>query len=623
MPPKRCPSKRNVGKKKAAAQEAPASDNDAKPNVDSLNAEEELPSDPIQAQTEQGSKPTAETPASTSAPPTRRLDSLNQAGSGSTATRGKRLVTAPRNAVRRSHAQRAELQRAEEEKRKFEEVRAAKEAAKAREEALRRDAGRGNARGRGRGGYMGESNRTQAVASGPFSAGQVDQATKRLNRKGPNSSGWRGWKVQSSTVESTSAAPDQHPPSKKSARRDGNKATTKQEAGPSTETKPALDANGDVSMQDLGNGVTAIDGGYISSDEDVPGKHGKRMNVEDLGVIDLTQDDVEIDPFAPVRVARIAHRDRALGINAAGATDQEGAVAVDANDVATIATSEKRKGKQRANEVEFVSEKHDFQAVYSDSESDGERQPRIKEEKAGDEDGPPTPEPVLAPSSKSEAKRKSNEKNKSRAFSSDSLPGELDYQTREDKEEWERHQQDLQIIRSELGWPASAGDGDGDAAMTEIDRPDNRAEKVYLFQFPPVLPDLVPVLVKPDPEAVNGDANTTDAMEVDQPNDKSKPITIQDDGKPEAHRPQLPSGAVGKLKVHASGRVTLDWGGTSLALGMGTGTSFLQDVLVATLPDQKDDTKDGTAVAEVGQAVSMGQVKGKFVLTPDWEELLG
>ena len=622
---------------------APSSSEDAKPNVDALDAEAELPSDPPVVEpdppaVEPDRRPveSASTEStSVNAPPARRLASLNQPGRGSPATRGRRGASKPRFTGRRSQAQREELQKAEEQKRKEEEAKTAEEA---RRDSGRRDGGRVNnrggnnargvgttrarMRGRGRGGYVGDHERRQILASGPFSAGQVSEETRLLNKRRPRGSGWSGWRAGQRTGAEKDVSRRTHDYAANLTAAQGLSAVN-ENAGPSTDVKPVLDANGDVSM-DVSRAKQNIDGGYISSDEEDE-KGVRRMNIEDLGVIDLTQENDEYGSFAPVRVARVPHKERTLGINADGVTNQEGAITVDANDVATVAALEKSKGKQKAKEVEITGEKKSFHAVYSDSEDGDEPERSIKPDSGNGEASIGTPDPIQPssadmlpqePPSSPETKRKGKEKITARAFSSDSLPVMPEYQTREETEEWERYQHDLQLIRSELGQAATEADKDGDSTMTGSQSGDKRADKVYLFQFPPVLPDLLPIPVKPDPETTNGEA---DVMDVEPPNNASNPIAVRDDGDQDTSQPKLPSGAVGKLKVHASGRVTLDWGGSSLSLGMGTEASFLQDVLVATLPDQKE----GVDPTEAGQAVNMGQVKGKFVVTPDWEELLG
>ena len=95
---------------------------------------------------------------------------------------------------------------------------------------------------------------------------------------------------------------------------------------------------------------------------------------------------------------------------------------------------------------------------------------------------------------------------------------------------------------------------------------------------------------------------------------KSAAITAKD-----AH---LPSGKAGTLRVHASGKVKLSWGGASLELSRGIETDFLQDVVLADLRNcGTDDTPSGdTGGRGVGYCIST--LKSKFVLSPAWEDLL-
>lgn len=363
-----------------------------------------------------------------------------------------------------------------------------------------------------------------------------------------------------------------------------------------------------------------VDGGVISSDEEAEEKEfASRFNIENL--IDLTGEDDEYDPMTPIRVTRVAHKERALGINADGATNKEGAITVGANDAATTG---KRKGKQRAKDAP--------QTLELSSGSDRELEPQeIQPTIKPDPEAPSAAEerlqePQLAggasnvddlpqePPSSPESKRKGKEKIKARTFSSSSQPDRPDLQTQEEIDEWERNQTDLRILRNELGTPAPLAPAEGESAEE-----DKRADKVYLFQFPPVLPDLAPTTIRPDPDAppdalgMDGGAGAT--------NSKENPIDVSDSA---INQPKLPSGMVGKLNIHKSGRATLDWGGTSFCLGMGAEASFLQDILVAKVPAQRDeDTAMGGSAAEEGVAMSMGQVKGKFVVTPDWDEILG
>jgi DNA-directed RNA polymerase III subunit RPC4 len=609
MPPKKGRRKKEKVNS-STANAAPPSSDDAKPDVNHLNAnlesEPDLPSDPLT--TAPTAEPVLTSVAATEVPnglpsiPDEPTPSTQSAASPTApATRG-RGVLGPKFAGRRSQVQREKLQKEEEDRRRLEASARAAEDAKARRNSGRRDGAR---RGRGRGGYMGESDRPrhEAVASGPFSSGQVQKDSRPI-RRGPPSSGWVGLQPGAPQRPERPAGRRawSHTIMKGGKTADGK--AVKAEAGSSSAKKPAVDRDGDLSM-------SLADGGYISSDEDEGEGDMQRVNVEDFGVIDLTEEDDPANFFNPVRMTRVQHIERSLGINAEGATNQEGAISVDANDVTAVSqTSSKGKGKQRAtSDFEVVDERDVFQAVYSESDDEIRvSAPQIK----------PDPEPMVidgAPStderpSSPESRRKGKER-KARGASPESMPAAHDFHTREDVEEWEREQDDLRIIRAELGEVTEGGDQqDG-----------KRAQKAYLFQFPPILPDLQPIHVKPDPDA-NEVENNEDVMPVDPPSNADKPIKVEEDEvKPDIQTSSLPSGAVGKLKVHASGRVSLDWGGTSLCLGMGTNASFLQDILYTILPDRKDGMDvDGASTA--GKAINMGQVKGKFVVTPDWEELL-
>lgn len=627
MPPKRTRSTRASAKKTAVTEEPPSSSEDAKPNIDQLDAEAqaeapvepssdltdppaapkyeplyedqsasqiEPPADaqqdshpdiPSDSQILPPSDPVPESePASTvievgasasTATPTRRLDSL-----GSSRGRGKASVAAPRFAGRRAQARREQLQKAEE-KRKEDEAKAAKEASRKQREMERRQVergrggGRARGRGRGRDGYGPDARPSEPIASGPFSAGQVSKEIQQKNtRWSSRGSGWKGYKPE------------------------GRADSKKGKALRNAESKPKLDANGDVSMAE----DSADDHDYLSSDdEEINGQ--RRMNVEKLGIIDLTQDD-NINPNAPIRIARVPHKERNFGDRVGRTIKQEedAAAKVDTVDGDEIAQSN---DKQQDRDVEGINGTHGFQAVFDDSDTDSK--PRIKSETDFEEIVPAKSH--QAPSS-AQTKRKGKEKIRSSTLSPASVE-EYDEEVEFQREEEQRRHKDLAIIRDELG----NANRDGDAVMSDGDGAERRADNVYLFQLPPILPDLEPVLVKPEPDA-------EDAMQVDGPSNPEKPITVDEGGS----HPKLPPGAVGKMRVHASGKVTIDWGGLSLALGLGGKSDFLQSVVSMTLPDQKFDLKEersSSAFREEGQAITLGHVKEKFVVTPDWEDLLG
>ncbi|RVX75145.1 hypothetical protein B0A52_01422 [Exophiala mesophila] len=128
---------------------------------------------------------------------------------------------------------------------------------------------------------------------------------------------------------------------------------------------------------------------------------------------------------------------------------------------------------------------------------------------------------------------------------------------------------------------------------------------------------------------------------------------------------RLPSGLVGKLRLHKSGKVSLDWGGTDMEVRYGTEVDFLQDVVLIEPPvvssagkTKKEDSGngglsnivknesgsgdgdgqqgEGTNAANqdgqgdddedvgdptIGKTYALGQVRRKLVLIPDWAKL--
>jgi DNA-directed RNA polymerase III subunit RPC4 len=138
--------------------------------------------------------------------------------------------------------------------------------------------------------------------------------------------------------------------------------------------------------------------------------------------------------------------------------------------------------------------------------------------------------------------------------------------------------------------------------------------RLYLFQFPP----LTPVLVDPTEEIEVKQEPETEFQPVQSASEKIGSAAVKkEEGVEErtkrksdvmtADNMQLPSGLAGTLRVHKSGKVTLDWGGTDLEVRYGTEVDFLQDVVMA------DETEQA--------AWAVGQVEKKMVCIPNWQKL--
>ncbi|KAI7678670.1 hypothetical protein KC353_g22397, partial [Hortaea werneckii] len=194
-------------------------------------------------------------------------------------------------------------------------------------------------------------------------------------------------------------------------------------------------------------------GEYVSSDEDEAEQGMGRLNIDELGVIDLTAEEEE-DPsrgFAPVRLKREEHKERTVGVNVDEAEKDD-----EKEKQGKEKTSEKRKGKQkqRPKDVEITGESEKYHGAYSSSEDE----PVIKAEPTEDDERPDAPPAQVAeneshpqePPSSPETKRKAKEKIKTGSRSA-KAPTRPAYQTQEEIDEWNRQQDDLRILHSELG----------------------------------------------------------------------------------------------------------------------------------------------------------------------------
>ncbi|KAI4760316.1 hypothetical protein E4T52_06769 [Aureobasidium sp. EXF-3400] len=666
------------GRGGAAAATASSSTPTEQPATDAAPAESSTPAPVAQMTTapvaNMAPEPTASTSITEATPaPTpaaiKRVASVRRGGASASpapsASRGKKPIVPAPKAVRRSKEDRDALQK-EANLRKAEEARAALRDAK-RAGRGRGDRGRGRGGGKARGGFMGDSERTirDVVASGPFSAGQVAaDAGYRGQRRGVGGggggfgggSGGGGYSGGSGGGGSSSGG------------------------GPRIKSE-----GGSHSYANVG-GIE--DGGYISSDLD-EADEGPRKDIDFINLLsDDEQDTATTNAgMAPIRVNRVEHRERERPV-AADASKSKAAItdlshtSTGAASADTATTKERtaspelvRSKQPRAKEVQVVRSERKWKGAWEDSSDDDLA---IKPEPTDDDNDPssiaaaplPSDMPAIKESASPESRRKAKGKAAARKHT---LPTEAPaLQTVEERREWERHHLDLEILRQELGeitLPSSTSavsaptDAEGDVKMGEssttteeqdltegVDAstslptttappPDRRTDRVYLFQFPPILPSLAPQTVKSEPHSptlskkIPAASSSASAIDVDATASKppasaaSKPEIPESAG--QMHSP-FPSGLVGKLRVHASGRTTLDWGGTSLQVGMGTDVQFLQDAVVAKFND-KSDVQGGSKGKEEehdesafgGEVMGLGQVRGKFVVTPDWEEIVG
>lgn len=224
--------------------------------------------------------------------------------------------------------------------------------------------------------------------------------------------------------------------------------------------------------------------------------------------------------------------------------------------------------------------------------------------------------------------------------------------TREEIDEFDRHNEDLETLKDILTpeepvstgkQPTTIGEETGedvkDISVKEEDVPvDKNAGRLYLIQFPPLTPNLtIPgsaeVLSTEDDSAMEGGENTAPAegstgqglgeaeikREEDQDDETKPQPTKRPPGKiVTATQRQLPAGRVGRLHLHKSGRVTLDWGGISFELDKGADVNFVQEAVIASTSTTVGEEEQ----AEERAVWSMGQLSEKLIASPEWNKLL-
>lgn len=382
-----------------------------------------------------------------------------------------------------------------------------------------------------------------------------------------------------------------------------------------------------------GSSIKREDGGVVESSEDEEDQEFPRR---DIDLIEISDDEDGADAnerpsrsALPIRITRKEHQEKTLALNT-----EASAETAPKDTAEPIGTSSRksagersghssRKGKGKASDVEITGVRKPFKGVWQDTD---DSDVQVKAEHTSDDEQMPDAEQVGLDADQTEAPQKeepqsptAERKAKGRAKSIT----EPVLQTDEDRAEWSRFLENRKHIRAELGPEETpAVDAAGDTAMADgaaaAPKPTVRDNNVYLFQIPPLMPELLEPGVKKEVSDVAEASASAPAVKKEAVKIKVEEGFSDPAAKP-TQGPRFASGLVGKLRVRQSGRTTLDWGGTSYELAPGNKASFLQEVVsIHVVPE-----KDRVVPEDAGEAVSFGRVKGKFVVTPDWGEMLG
>ena len=447
------------------------------------------------------------------------------------------------------------------------------------------------------------------------------------------------------------------------------------------------DEDGDFSMLGIKVKKEQFESGDMSSDQDDE-EEGPKQDIDYINLVSSSDEEqpaandrpsaprsrMKSPTLAPIRIQRREHVSQEATVKLESGERSRPGQDTSRKNKSQVSTG--RKGKTRAKDVEVVKSESTWKGVYVDDGDDG-HQVRIKsevqdddtiavddipekipetellpegEEKDGEE-ALKEPLPLRSSSSPEKDKKDGSKtvKHRYRKHSFRDTKGMM--HTVEDRQEWTRHQESLKVLREELGQldigqPTRDAEGDVRMGETSSSNQDKKSDRVYLFQFPSVMPGLTkaPEDGEPASQANNTTASqnpagvagtqaepgpepgaTTSESAPDQENVKVE----EDDDKDTSSSKDRPSlwppmepGKVGKLRVHESGRATLSWGGTSFEIAMGTDAHFLQDVVLARLPQQQPDGHELSREGN-GVAMAMGQIRGKFVVTPDWSDIVG
>lgn len=462
---------------------------------------------------------------------------------------------------------------------------------------------------------------------------------------------------------------------------------------------------------------------FASSDEESDIAEGPRVNIEYINLISddesVEEDSKELNQhrggrrasdrkaldlsLKPIRVDRHEHVERAIGGNldpssltsaelrrrAQQRQEAEGSLFLP-DDVPQTGLSNAARGKSKAKDVEFVRDERRWKGVYQDEEGDAE--PRIKEEAHEDDSrmaidqvatsladhgspavGDAITTPNVAANIGSPTHTEANNPGGSKPGPSKRLRVQKPvFQTEEDRQEWNRYEEELEFLREELGTtglgldhaatiPTATEEGVNPATDDFMTQPDRKEGQVYLFQLPPIAPQLLTVTenenrLKTQAERENDATHASQAPQTSTPTkSRSDPEDSLSDKRTTnasdiatTTNPPCTPGKVGTLRVYESGRVKIEWGnagGASMELRRGFRSSMLQEVIMTSYErttmkteggdeegpktkvegPEKEKGKDqekGEEKINVGEtAWAIGELAGSFVMTPDWDKM--
>lgn len=700
MPPKIQPRRqqpaRGAGRAKVAEEpqkESVALDNNQQ-NVSlgsETGASDQSPSQDV-AQTPQP----ASTAAAAAGPPRRRLASLHlrkKGGSNATSevsdSRSVGLKYQPKPYVRPSKAEREATEKAVEERKQSRLAEGIVPTSSS--------GGRGGFHGRGvRGLYSGGMNRfSSREASGHLGGSSVSERGRKKSARGGGL--FSRVSIPSESTKSGSLGLKMDSTVKPEKDKDGDvvmggATARKRQAIKQEERGPTYISSDEESDATEGPRVN-IEHINLISDDDTDTEKPEASN-HDTRIEPEKENKIPAWNLKPIRIDRHEHVERAVAVaintDASSLTsaelrrkakergDAEGSLFLADNDEPEVSKTSKVKRRSKPKDIEFLRNERRWKGVYQDDD-DQDLDAAIKLEPKDDDpmilddlDRGDAPETSLAADSEAVGPEVTGAGDRGDPSTEDAISLQKQkrsqttkskltrpvLQTEEDRQEWARYEEDLRILGEELGPIKTDADtvealGEDGKPSTENDSPkeikDKREGLVYLFQLPPIMPQLLTaaemeILHKPKQEDKPSEQKDKDkkprtyksaATDSKPKSEHTEPLSTEPKS-PHAFTapdPSRPVGCVGKLRVYDSGRVMATWGGASLEVGRSGEGGLLQEVLMTDYErtmvkiDEgakekgKERWEEQISLGKNGWAV--GQLAGGFVMVPDWARMVG
>lgn len=212
---------------------------------------------------------------------------------------------------------------------------------------------------------------------------------------------------------------------------------------------------------------------------------------------------------------------------------------------------------------------------------------------------------------------------------------------REEREEYERGLENIKILCQDLAEQSLTSEPTSTSKDETKPRP-RREDHLFLLHMPTITPSLTnpsATITKTEPDSTTAQSTIDPAIKEEGSapiitssrtlkNPPPAPISSTTTIPPSTsnmltatYSTPMDRGRVGKLRVHASGKVSVSWGGNKFAVMRGVEGRMGQEVVCVGGDGKAVGGAGGEEGSEV-EAMPLGVLGGKLVVVPDWGVLL-